>query len=395
MKNFHERILDRIKEYIDKHTEPAYVCHPNGDILAANRKLKKEFEISEKQMGNINIFDLFGANNSGKVDKVISRMKEGKATKNILLEVKNSKREIGYYKLSSAPLKKEDKINTFFNVVLDVTKQKNIEERYRFIVENMGDLISVIDKDLNPIYINGAVKQVSGFSKEELMERSTLEFLHPDDIKKVAEASRKAFKEGSARAVYRMRNKKGHYNWVEGMTKLSVDKNGEKRLIVVSRDITPQKKAEQNLKRKVLTERALWKISNRFLGEVDIDRAINASLEEIGKLREADRVYLFLFSEDGKTMNNTHEWCAKGVTTQIENLQNLPTNDFPWWMSKLQSGEIIHIADVSKMPKKAKTEREILESQNIKSILVVPMKIAGKLSGYIGFDNVSETGLWS
>jgi len=94
-------------------------------------------------------------------------------------------------------------------------------------------------------------------------------------------------------------------------------------------------------------------------------------------------------------MDNTHEWCAKGIACQIENLQNLPSSMFPWWMAKLRAGEMIHVADLSMMPDEASTEKEILETQDIKSLLVLPLIVGHKLVGYFGFDGVLKNAPWS
>jgi len=85
---------------------------------------------------------------------------------------------------------------------------------------------------------------------------------------------------------------------------------------------------------------------------------------------------------------------CRGVSPQIDNLKNRPCNMFPWWMAKLRKGESIHIKDVSKMPAEATAEKKILESQDIKSLLVLPVHIGGALNGFIGLDNVVETGEW-
>ena len=56
----------------------------------------------------------------------------------------------------------------------------------------------------------------------------------------------------------------------------------------------------------------------------------------MGKLSGASRAYVFLIREDGTIMDNTHEWCAPDVSGQKQNLQNIPTKTFPWWMNELR-----------------------------------------------------------
>jgi len=152
------------------------------------------------------------------------------------------------------------------------------------------------------------------------------------------------------------------------------------------------RETEEVLKRRLAFEKTIANVSSRFVSFSNINDAINASLAEVGRFSGADRVYVFLFGADGTTMNNTHEWCAEGVSPQIDNLKNLPCEMFPWWMEKLYKGEIIHIEDVSKLPPEAEAEKEILQNQDIKSLLVLPLYVKGKLAGFIGFDDVTETG---
>lgn len=121
---------------------------------------------------------------------------------------------------------------------------------------------------------------------------------------------------------------------------------------------------------------------------------INTSLADIGRLSRASRSYLFLLRDNGTIMDNTHEWCDDGVTPEIQNLQNLPSSIYSWWMKKLHAHEVIHITDVSKMPPEATAEKEILQSQGIKSLLVLPVYAGTELLGFIGFDNVKNTGFW-
>ncbi|MBN2489026.1 MAG: PAS domain S-box protein [Methanosarcinaceae archaeon] len=160
-------------------------------------------------------------------------------------------------------------------------------------------------------------------------------------------------------------------------------------------EITEQKQTEQMIKHRLEVETAISSVSSLFVAPNDIDDAISVALDEIGRLCRASRSYVFLFRENETIMDNTHEWCNEGVEPQKEKLQNLPTDIYPWWMARLENGEIIHIPDVSSLPPEASAEKDILEMQNIMSLLVLPIYSKGELMGYIGLDNVVNTGDWS
>ena len=156
-----------------------------------------------------------------------------------------------------------------------------------------------------------------------------------------------------------------------------------------------RRRADDAIRRRLEFEKTVSNISSRFVGVFDLDDAINVSLADMGKFSDASRAYVFLLSEDGSRMDNTHEWCAEGVSPQINNLKDLSVGGVAWWMGKLAEGEVIQIEDVSKMPEEARSERDILEAQEIKAVLVLPLVIEGKIGGFEGFDNVVKTGPWS
>ena len=54
-----------------------------------------------------------------------------------------------------------------------------------------------------------------------------------------------------------------------------------------------------------------------------IGGAARAMLEDIGRLFDVDRAYLFQILPGGATMSNTIEWCAPGVHPAIGELQDL------------------------------------------------------------------------
>jgi signal transduction histidine kinase/CheY-like chemotaxis protein len=63
-------------------------------------------------------------------------------------------------------------------------------------------------------------------------------------------------------------------------------------------------------------------------------------------------------------------------------------------MKLLEAGGNIHVNNVAELPSEARVEKEILEAQNIKSVLVVPFLVENRLAGFLGFDNVASTRAW-
>ena len=126
----------------------------------------------------------------------------------------------------------------------------------------------------------------------------------------------------------------------------------------------------------------------------EIDSGINHGLQEIGEFAGVDRSYVFRFYDNLTKMDNTHEWCAQGIEPQIQNSRGLLVKDFPWCEERIKRFETIHIPCVSDLPPEA-IEKQVFESQQIQSLIVVPMVYDKCLYGFVRFDSVRMEKVWS
>ena len=140
------------------------------------------------------------------------------------------------------------------------------------------------------------------------------------------------------------------------------------------------------------------KACNCLLTIEDFEQSINEALAALGNSAAVDRIYVFENHPHPTTseilMSQRWEWVAPDVIPEINNpeLQNLSYNDFfPRWYNNFTQGEAI-VGLVKDFPP---SEKEILEQQNILSILVMPIEIKGKLWGFIGFDNCHTEHQWT
>ena len=74
------------------------------------------------------------------------------------------------------------------------------------------------------------------------------------------------------------------------------------------------------------------------------------ALQVIGKFAKVDRSYVFLFSEDGTTLTNTHEWCEEDIKSQIQFLKKIPINNLIWSNTRFLNGETLYIQDLDDLP---------------------------------------------
>jgi two-component system, cell cycle sensor histidine kinase and response regulator CckA len=123
------------------------------------------------------------------------------------------------------------------------------EELFRLISENAADLIAVVDMKGNRVYNSSSYERVLGYSSEELRNSSAFEQIHPDDRASVQEAAEEAHRTGVGRSVeYRFRHKDGSWRVLESAASVICNSEGKPdKLIIVNRDITERKRAEEAL----------------------------------------------------------------------------------------------------------------------------------------------------
>ncbi|MDN7023811.1 PAS domain S-box protein [Methanoculleus sp. FWC-SCC1] len=139
------------------------------------------------------------------------------------------------------------------------------EERYRSLVEVLPDAVVVHRYDGTIVYVNPAGVQIAGGrGPEEIVGRSIYTFVHPEYRDLVANRIRRILEEGTAIPVFEqvLLTTVGQTIWVE-ITATPILYQGEPSIMVVYRDITERKQAEEAL--------FLAKEYNRALIEASID----------------------------------------------------------------------------------------------------------------------------
>ncbi|HEU5336256.1 MAG TPA: EAL domain-containing protein [Terriglobales bacterium] len=123
------------------------------------------------------------------------------------------------------------------------------DQLFRLISENAADMIALVDSQGHRLYNSPAYQKVLGYSPEELQTTSTLEQVHPDDRPRVLEAAEKARLTGQGQPLeYRIRHKDGSWRILESTASAIRNSKGEtEKLVIVNRDITERKHAEQML----------------------------------------------------------------------------------------------------------------------------------------------------
>lgn len=139
------------------------------------------------------------------------------------------------------------------------------EMRYRALAENTYDLICELDQEGRYIYLSPNYPDVLGYAFSELLGRSAFELVHPDDLPGVLSE----FAKQAGKVTFRLLHKSGEWRWFESTGKEHLTLNGEKRGVIVSRDISERKQAEEQLTDEMILATALVQIGQEMMASLD------------------------------------------------------------------------------------------------------------------------------
>lgn len=128
---------------------------------------------------------------------------------------------------------------------------KVAQQRFRRLIENSTDIITVIDNGGVITYQSPSIERILGYAPNELVGEDAFDHVHPDDREGVFET----FSQGLVtevpiveRETYRFKHKDGSWVWLD-----TVGSNQQPGLpeefVLNSRDITKQRRRERELRR--------------------------------------------------------------------------------------------------------------------------------------------------
>ncbi|MFX0165149.1 MAG: PAS domain S-box protein [Candidatus Hodarchaeota archaeon] len=128
-------------------------------------------------------------------------------------------------------------------------KLKESEEKYRTLINNLTDIILEVDLKAIVTYVSPQCYDIMGYHPAELVGKSSLDYIYHEDVLKIAEAIKNAYKTKKMISVplYRLLHKNGNVIFASANGK-HFKTNGNDRFIVAIRDITAQIKIEKELK---------------------------------------------------------------------------------------------------------------------------------------------------
>src|SRR5829696_7926021 len=138
------------------------------------------------------------------------------------------------------------------------------EERFRSLVQNSSDVISIVDADGAVRYHSESVRRVLGYDPGELVDGDPLTLVHPDDRERVARfVAEAALRPGvTAAETWRVRHRDGTWLHSETVAANLLEDPNVRGLVLNTRDVSDRKELEAQLVHQALHDE-LTGLANR------------------------------------------------------------------------------------------------------------------------------------
>ncbi len=168
--------------------------------------------------------------------------------------------------------------------------------------------------------------------------------------------------------------------------------------VIVLRELTQQKRAEEALLRRDEILDAIGFATKQFMRHATIEEILPDVFDRLGEATRVSRVYLL---ENQVTATGDlnciyrHEWDGTGIQPDlsIPILQtfSLPEYGLTRWVDLLSAGEVIQ-AHLRNLPS---SEQEFLRQRGVRSLVVVPIMLEKQWWGSLGFEDCNTERQWT
>ncbi len=254
-------------------TEAESIDEPEPRILYANKAFTRTTGYTLEEVSGKTPSILYGSGTSrAELARVRSALSKWKP---VTVEITNYRKDGSEFwsELSVVPV--ADKMGRYTHwiwVQRNITERKRAEEalrrseeRFRSLIENALDIITIMDADGTIHYESHSVEKVLGYSPAELIGENFFAYIHPDDLTNTCYGIVNAMPtpEVACPIEFRYRHKDGSWRTLEAISQQFRDEAIAPRIVVNSRDITERKRLDQ-VRLALEREKELTALKTRF-----------------------------------------------------------------------------------------------------------------------------------
>ncbi|MCG7920587.1 MAG: PAS domain S-box protein [Candidatus Thiodiazotropha lotti] len=374
----------------------------NGEIQFANVRLA---EMLGYKLSEIIGLPLHGFIQEESREEAVGSLLKGVGEESDSYEVKfiNRKGEEVWTSLNTSRIRDDQgRVCGILSLVRDIdvlrkerSRLRESEEKFKQLTHSIKEVFWLGSPDWQQVfYISPGYEQIWGRSRESLYDNALnwMEALPEDDLKCVEEFLGEERSQDWVELTfpeYRVYRPDGTMSWVEAKAFAIKNERGEcYRIAGIAEDITERKENELELSYRLEYERMVAEHSSRLVGAgvAEMQDSFDNLLAQLGQLTGSSRAYLVLVANEHSDVEVTNEWYAENR----HSLQSLYDQNskklFTCLFEFIQVGGVDFIGSIDELSDQEVDCNQELKKLDIATLKGVPIRINGRLTGFLGLD---------
>jgi PAS domain S-box-containing protein len=346
------------------------------------------------------------------MEELFVTLKSGKSWTGELVLERGDGTTFYSYNVDSPYYNEKGELIGFVGIKDDITERKRAEAelikkreeslknevQFKMLLHSIPDPVIGINRSGEFIFFNQAMERVFGYSGEKLAEMNLTAIL--DNKRNLVRILRKIHQNAQKNKIFRETTQAVDSKGTQVEIDLSatiIPYQDDTIILASLKDITREKQIEQQLNQRDKILAAVAGSAFHVLSNLDWLSNLTPMLEMIGKASQASRAYVFQnkLIEGNLYTSYLFEWCDNLIEEQLHNpdLQAIPLMESPYaiWTEKMKKGEPV----IGITAELEGITREILEMQDIKSFIFLPVFVSNQWWGFIGLDHCEIEKTWS
>jgi len=263
-------------QMMDASLDVLCAVNEDGVFVSLNGAVQEHWGYTAEELVGTRFMNLIVEEDVAKTEKVTVSILNGSR---ITSFVNRYKRKDGSIAYNSWSTRWDESAKLMYGVARDAKETiaeeeiiQQSEQRFKALVQDGSDLISILDEHGNYRYASPNVKPILGYDSDELIGKSAFEFIHPEDLE-IARDQMERLKEKNSIKMepFRFKNHAGDWRWVETVLTNMVNNPAVKGVVANSRDISEKVEREEMLRQSEKRFKALVQEGLDLFAIIDVE----------------------------------------------------------------------------------------------------------------------------
>ncbi len=222
------------------------ILDPQGNYKYVSPTSTTVLGITPEEFVGKNAFDFIHPDDKERVVSEFSSIDKTNKVEIAPFRFKNNKGEWRWVETVATNMLENPAIEGIVTNSRDVTDKVNTnekiyksEQRFKALVQEGSDLITIISAEGDYHYISPSYKQILGYSEKEIIGKNAFNFIHPEDVELLLKEFSQLSKDRRVKSSpYRYKRKNGSWCWLQSVGTNLVEDKTISGIVVNSVDIT-------------------------------------------------------------------------------------------------------------------------------------------------------------